>query len=200
MQYSRVMQKLDRLNDCDPAPESRVADTNRPFRAVVSGVYQLPLGRGKGFAGSARGFWNQVVGGWAVSGVFTRQAGDVLQWDNDIYLGGDLHWNPSNANRAFDTTRFNTVSGQQLSDNLRTFPIAFSNLTGDSIMNFDLAAIKTFVLRERLRLQFHCEFFNALNHPVFSDADNSPTSSTFGQISNQLNLPRHIQMALKLTW
>jgi hypothetical protein len=200
MQYSRVMQRLDRLNDSDPSPVRRVADIDRPFRAVVSGVYQLPIGRGKRLAGSARGFVNQIIGGWSMSGVFTRQSGDVLQWDNDIYLGGDLRWNPGNVNRAFDTTRFNTVSGQQLSDNLRTFPIAFSNLRGDSITNFDMALIKSFPIRERLRLQYHCEFFNAFNHPVFQDADNSPTSTTFGQITNQLNLPRHIQMALKLTW
>ena len=189
MQYSRVLQRLDRLNDSDPAPVKRVADIDRPFRAVVSGVYQLPFARGK-----------RLWGGWSVSGVFTRQSGDVLQWDNDIYLGGDLHWNPGSVNRAFDTTRFVTASAQQLSDNLRTFPIAFSNLRGDSITNFDLALIKSFPIRERLRLQYHCEFFNAFNHPVFQDADNSPTSTTFGQITNQLNLPRHIQMALKLTW
>jgi hypothetical protein len=200
MQYSRVLQRLDRLNDSDPSPVKRVADIDRPFRAVVSGVYQLPIGRGKRFAGSARGFVNQAIGGWSMSGVFTRQSGDVLQWDNDIYLGGNLRWNPGNVNQAFDTTRFNTVSGQQLSDNLRTFPIAFSNLRGDSITNFDMALIKSFPIRERLRLVYHCEFFNALNHPVFTDADNSPTSTTFGRIQNQLNLPRHIQMALKLTW
>ena len=150
--------------------------------------------------GSTRGFANQVVGGWSMSGVFTRQSGDVLQWDDSIYLGGDLQWNPHNVNRVFDTTRFVTASGQQLSQDLRRFPIAFSNLRGDSIANFDLALIKSFPIRERLRLVYHCEFFNALNHPVFSDADNSPTSTTFGKITNQLNLPRHIQMALKLTW
>src|SRR5215470_14663728 len=90
MQYSRVMQKLDRLNNSDPSPVKRVPDIDRPFRAVVSGVYQLPIGRGKRVLGSAHGFANQIVGGWAMSGVFTKQSGDVLQWDDDIYLGGNL--------------------------------------------------------------------------------------------------------------
>jgi Carboxypeptidase regulatory-like domain/TonB dependent receptor len=200
MQYSRVMQKLDRLNDSDPSPVKRVADIDRPFRAVVSGVYQLPIGRGKRVFGSAHGFANQIAGGWAMSGVFTKQSGDVLQWDDDIYLGGNLNWDAHNVNRAFDTKRFVTASGQQLSNDLRRFPIAFSNLRGDGIANFDLAVIKSFPIHERVRLVYHCEFFNAFNHPVFTDADNSPTSTTFGQITNQLNLPRHIQMALKLTW
>ena len=133
MRYSRVMQKRDRLDDSDPSPVKRVADIDRPFRAVINSVYQLPFGRGKRFGGGARGLLNQVIGGWMASGVYTRQSGRVMEWGNAIYLGGDLQWDPHNVNRAFDTTRFNTQSGQQLSDNRRTFPIAFSNLRGDAI-------------------------------------------------------------------
>jgi hypothetical protein len=39
-----------------------------------------------------------------------------------------------------------------------------------------------------------------LNHPVFLAPDLSPTSTGFGTITGQNNLPRTIQMALKLTW
>jgi hypothetical protein len=200
MQYGRVMQKLDRLNDSDPSPVKRVADIDRTFRAVASGVYQLPLGRGKRFASGARGAWNQAIGGWSASGVFTWQSGDVLVWDNDIYLGGDLNWDAHNPNRTFDTTRFNTVSGQQLTNNLRTFPLAFSNLRGDHVNNLSVSLIKHFPIGERVRLEFHAESFNVCNRPQFTDPDNAPTSTTFGRIQTQANLPRRIQMALKLVW
>ncbi|MCX6635794.1 MAG: TonB-dependent receptor, partial [Acidobacteria bacterium] len=199
-QYSRVMQKLDRLNDSDPFLAKRVASTDRPLRAVVSGLYGLPLGRGKRFLGGSGGFLNQVVGGWTVSGAFVSQSGPPLEWGNVIYLGGDLNMQPANIDGAFNTTRFNTDSKQQLGSNLRTFPATFANLRAAGVVNVDLAAIKDFPIRERLKLQYRCEFFNAANHPLFDVPDNSPTSSTFGKIQIQVNQPRRIQMALKVVW
>jgi hypothetical protein len=53
---------------------------------------------------------------------------------------------------------------------------------------------------EKVNLQFRCEFFNALNHPVFLAPALSPGSTGFGAITGQNNLPRTIQMALRLTW
>ena len=42
--------------------------------------------------------------------------------------------------------------------------------------------------------------FNALNHVQFGPPSTSPTSSSFGIITGQYNLPRNVQMALKLLW
>ena len=200
LQYGRIMQKVSRLNDSDAFLEKRVAAEDVPWRAVMSGIYNLPFGRGKRFANSAGPLLTQAIGGWMASGVYTLQAGHPLAWGNVIYYGGDLQAGPRNIDRAFDTARFNTNSRDQLARNVRTFPSAFSNLRAAPISVFDLSAIKDFAIRERLRLQFRCEFFNAFNHPVFDAPDNSPTSSTFGKISNQSNLPRRIQMALRLIW
>ncbi len=193
LQYSRIMQRLNRLDDSDPYLEKRVPVENVPWRLVTSGIYNLPFGQG-------RGFLNQVIGGWIASGVFTIDAGHPLEWGNVIYLGGDLGMDPTNIDRAFDTTRFDTNARQQLGRNLRTFPTTFSNLRSAGVNSLDLSAIKNFPLRERLKLQFRCEFFNAFNHVQFGAPDVSPTSSTFGRIVDQANLPRRIQMALRLVW
>jgi hypothetical protein len=189
VQYSRIMQRLSRLNDSDAFLEKRVAPEDRPFRAVLSGSYALPLARG-----------NRFLGGWIISGIYTRQSGAPLEWGNVIYYGGDLQMAPTNIDRAFDTTRFNTNSKQQLAQNVRTFPTAFANLRAAGPDNVDLSIIKDFRIWERLKMQYRCEFFNAFNHPMFDVPDVSPTSSTFGQIQNQANLPRRVQMALRLVW
>jgi hypothetical protein len=192
-EYSRVMQKLDRLNDSDPAPYKRVSSTDRPLRLVASGLYSLPFGK----SGRVR---KQVLGGWLVSSVFVAQAGPPVEWGDSIYLGGDLHWSPTNIDGAFDTSRFVTNSRQQLGSNIRTFPITFANLRAPAITSLDVAVIKDFPIRERLKLQYRCEWFNALNHPIFDAPDVSPTSSTFGKTQSQINLPRSVQMSLKLAW
>jgi hypothetical protein len=199
-QYSRVIQRMSRLNDGDTVLEKRIAVEDRPLRLVVNGTYSLPFGRGRRFGASANRFLNAVIGGWSGAGFYSFQSGIPVQWGNVIYYGGDLGWRPGNVDRAFETTRFNTNSREQLAQNRRTFPTAFSDLRGGILNNFDLSVIKEFPVVERLRLQYRCEFFNALNHPLFDLPDVNPTSSTFGRVQNQYNLPRRIQMALRLVW
>jgi len=199
MQYSRIIQELTRLNNSDVQLERRVAPEDRPLRGVVSGTYALPFGRGRRFAAGGRAL-NQVAGGWSLNGVYIWQSGPAVEWGDMIYFGGDLKWNAANIDRVFDTTRFNTDSRLQRSQSVRTFPSAFSGLRADSVSNLDLSAIKDFPILESLKLQYRCEFFNALNHPVFGGPDVSATSSTFGRTYSQANQARRIQMALRLIW
>ena len=101
---------------------------------------------------------------------------------------------------AFDTTRFNRNTNQQLSNNVRTFPTKFSSLRGDSGNNVDCSILKNTRIKERVVLQYRAEFLNAFNHAVFSGPQLGPTSSNFGTITGVSNLERHIQMALRLIW
>ena len=48
-------------------------DTTHVFH--YSGTYQLPVGDGKRFAGSATGALNQVIGGWSVNWITTLESG-----------------------------------------------------------------------------------------------------------------------------
>jgi hypothetical protein len=42
------------------------------------------------------------------------------------------------------------------------------------------------------------EAFNALNHPQFAGPSATWGTTSFGQVTKQANLPRQLQMALKL--
>jgi hypothetical protein len=58
---------------------------------------------------------------------------------------------------------------------------------------------------ESMKLQLRLEAFNVLNHPLWQVGYNTTTNDpTFGQIqkgpSNQSNLPRQVQVAVKLFW
>jgi hypothetical protein len=70
----------------------------------------------------------------------------------------------------------------------------------DGADNVDLSMIKDTAITERVKLQFRFEAFNAFNRPEFDPPNLSVTSSAFGKITTQPNLPRGIQMALRLAW
>jgi len=58
---------------------------------------------------------------------------------------------------------------------------------------------KNFALRERLRLQFRTEVFNAWNHAQFMNPDSTVGDANFGQITKARDA-REIQFGLKLIW
>ena len=199
-QFSRLIEKRSFLNPSDAAPEKRVASEDRPQRLVVSAVYELPFGRGKAFGASANPVLARIIGGWSLSGAYSYASGAPLDWSEAIYLGGDLQFNPRAVNGAFDTSRFITDSRQQLASHLRTFPSRFGNLRQDGTNNVDMSLLKDTAIRERVKIQFRTDFFNALNHPEFGTPNTAPANSSFGRITAQYNLPRTVQMALKLVW
>lgn len=199
-QWSRLMEKRSFLNPTDRVPEKRVASEDRPQRLVVSSVYELPFGKGRPLAASAGPVLNRFIGGWSVSGAYTYATGEALGWGNVIYYGGALGYNPRGVDGAFDTTRFNTDSRLQLANNIRSFPSRFGNLRQNGPSNFDATILKNIPILENVRLQFRTELFNVMNHVQFVMPNTSPTSSSFGRITGQYNLPRTVQMALRLMW
>jgi len=201
--YSKLIAEDSYKNNTDLKPEKRVAADDRPLRFVLSGSYELPFGRGKRFD-THSGIGNRIVGGWVINSIYTNQIGAPLGFGNNlIYYGGPLNNNPHPSNLdapIFDVTRFNTSSSQQLANNIATFGSRYSSLRQDGADNVDLSLIKDTAITERLKLQFRFEAFNAFNRPSFDPPNLSVTSSAFGKITTQPNLPRSIQMALRLAW
>jgi Carboxypeptidase regulatory-like domain len=201
--YSKLIARDNYKNSTDTQPEKRVAADDRPLRLVLSGSYTLPFGKGKAMD-LRSGILNRIVGGWVLNGIYVNQVGAPLSFgSNLIFNGGTLNNNPHPANLdapMFDTTRFNTNSAQQLGSNIATFGTRYGSLRQDGAANVDLSLIKNTTITEKVRLQFRFEAFNALNRPSFDPPNLTVTSSAFGKITTQPNLPRSIQMAARLTF
>jgi hypothetical protein len=201
-QWSKFLEAMRYLYVSAPAIEYRIAGEDRPFRFVFSSTYELPIGRGKAL-GSGMGPWmDRLAGGWQLAGILNLQSGGPVSWEdrNVIYYGGDLNWNARNVPQAFDVSRFERSAALQLDRNRRTFPSAFTSYRSDKIYNIDFSVIKNIPIVERVRLQIRGESFNLFNHAIFNAPDNNPTSGNFGRITSQANLPRTIQLALRLTF
>jgi hypothetical protein len=68
----------------------------------------------------------------------------------------------------------------------------------DGIKNFDWGFFKFIPFGERYRFEIRSEFFNAFNRPELASPNTTFNSAGFGAITFQNNLPRIIQIGLKL--
>ena len=100
----------------------------------------------------------------------------------------------------FNTSAFDTNTADQRANDVRVLSSRFSGIRGPGISMMDLSALKNTRLKEGINLQFRAEFINALNHPQFSDPSTSVTSKSFGTITGTSQLPRTVQLALKVVF
>jgi hypothetical protein len=187
-----------------------------PHRLTVSGIWELPFGKGRRFGSDASGFLNGLIGGWQVQGVYTYQTGFPVPFGSfratagtttgDLfYNGGDIAIDDPTVQRWFNTDAFTSLlNGTSTAatpvNHLRTFPYRHDDVRRDSINSIDLSLIKDIQLQGEMRLQLRAEFINAFNSPYFPNPVVGATSSTFGQItaSNQENYARRAQIGVKL--
>jgi hypothetical protein len=203
---SKSMGATEFLNPTDPQPYRSLMDMDRTHRLVVSGILEIPFGRGKRWGSSLSKPVLAVAGGWQLNGAMQRQSGAPLGFGDVFTLfKGDptaitLSKDERSVDRWFNTEAgFNRNSAQQLASNIRVSPLRFSGIRADGQARWDFSAIKSFRITEKARMQFRAECLNAWNHPNLSAPNTTPTSSAFGMITAQ-DVPRIWQMSLKLTF
>jgi hypothetical protein len=60
--------------------------------------------------------------------------------------------------------------------------------------------VKQTQLSEHMKLEFRTEFFNLFNRVQFADPGTSLGSPQFGIVPSAMNLPRLVQMGLRLSF
>jgi hypothetical protein len=212
--WSKFTEKVFKLNPTDADYEERLSEFDVPHRFVISGIWELPFGRERRWA-SESAFADAIVGGWSVQAIGQMQSGRPISFhDRNIYFNGDLNSLKTDYSRdtdlpVFDITGFYfndlaTPAAQRadqrirLANNLRYFPSRVPGLRGQGLHLWDISFVKQLRLTERVRGQFHLELLNAFNRPVFNNPNTDPTNAEFGKVTSQNNLPRDIQVAVKI--
>ncbi len=202
--WSKSMEAINRLNGEYSPLQYVVSTQDRPHRFVISGLWELPFGRGKKWLSTAPGVVDKVFGGWQVQGIYTAQSGPPINFGNVLYIGDihDITLPPGerNVSRWFNTGNFDRTPANQLSGNYRTFPSRLNDVRADGVNSWDLSVLKNTRIHERVNTQFRAEFLNAFNHPMFNAPNTSPTSTAFGTVTSQRGYPRRIQLMLKLVF
>jgi hypothetical protein len=201
--WSKAMEATSFLNGADPMPYESLGDIDRAHRIVGSGIWELPVGKGRKFGSQMPKMLEFFAGGWQLSGAMQRQSGQPIGWGQMIIVGDStqiaLPSGQRNADRWFNTDVFSKNSAVQLASNVRTFPLRFSNIRLDSQRRWDFSLNKSFRINERARVRFRADTFNALNEPVLRGPNTTATSSAFGTITAQ-EPPRSFQFSLQMVF
>jgi hypothetical protein len=201
--WSKNMEATSRLNGMESPLEYVISDQDRPHRFVISGIWELPFGKGRKYLSSAPAVVDGILGGWQIQGIYTGQGGPPLGFGNALFIG-NIKDIPLPKSRRTPEMWFNINAGfernsaRQLSYNYRTMPSRFNDVRGDGFNLWDLSVLKNTRLREGMNFQIRGEFLNAFNHPMFGPPNTSPTSTAFGQVTSQRGYPRRIQLGAKL--
>lgn len=199
--WSKFMEATGYLNGGDAIPAKVISDLDRAHRISISGIYELPFGKGKTFLSSAKPAVRQVVEGWQFQFTGQVNTGPPLNFGNLLLVApitsvGDGQG--QSLDRWFNVDAFNRNSAQQLVSNLRTLSTRSSGARAPGVQDWDISAVKNFMLHEKWRLQFRAEALNALNHSNLNAPNTDPTSTLFGKVTSTPGYPRFIHFGLKL--
>ncbi len=171
-------------------------------RLVLSGIYELPFGKGKLVGKNWNRTMDAVFGGWQLNQITTFQGGFPLALTSTsgvrpnrvspvTPLSGSI---ASRVNEYFDTAAFQIPAAFTYGNAPPTEP----DIRGPGIDNTDLSLSKHFRFRERITTQLRFESFNVFNRVQFASPGTQIGTTSFGVITSQQNQPRKLQAAIKI--
>jgi hypothetical protein len=204
---------------CDRASSDQ--DIRHYFTAGT--VYQLPVGHGRQYLGSAGRLTDALFGGWQISAISTARTGlpvniTATRIANDIPDGNTNNQRP-NAVPYISQYPVTKSKGAWLNraayavpPSYPAAPRMFGNLGKNSarapgLWQIDPALEKRFSLTERASLRFRAEAFNVLNRQQIGQPVALLNAGNFGQIVSSVNsnatgsgTPRNLQFMLRLEY
>jgi hypothetical protein len=209
--WSKNLESVAFLNNQDPTTTKVITSNDRPHRVVLSGVYELPFGRGRLIGRDVNRGLNMLIAGWEYNFIGTIQSGTPVDLPGNVDLIGD----PATGDQSF-ARWFNgcvaPISGnatcsdpawrlRNTSNTLRSTPFRAGWIRVPTRPQWDMSLNKRVYFTERYNFQVRLETFNVFNSPVRSGPVTDPTRSDFGVIPlGQSNIPRQVQLGFKLNF
>jgi hypothetical protein len=189
----------------------------------ASGIWQLPVGKGKLVGKNMSGVADAFIGGWSTQWIVTSQDGfpftincpnGTTSGDFKCYAPIGKGANPYagkgphgigpflNASAFVQPPAVTTIGQTDFSP----LGAPWNQVHGPAYNDVDFSVFKKFRTTENTSLEFRAEFFNLFNHPNFgtnignSNFLNDTASNPFGKITNTIGNGRETELALKFYW
>jgi hypothetical protein len=195
---------------------------DRTHVLAVTGVYDLPVGKGRSFLSNAPRAVDYAVGGWTLGWNFAAESGTPLNVNSGSNYtcpfapphGTSVkQWLNPNLTSATCFTSVPHIGGSGYTYN--TTPSYITEVHNYTVPNLDLSLQKSFRITEKVSFSLRGEAFNALNSVLLGGPDNSPTDGPaslftntttgksywtgFGTVGpNQQNAPRNLRVSGKI--
>ncbi len=156
----------------------------------MSGVYNLPFGRGQDFGSNWSRPLDALLGGWQINGITTQQTGFPLSpsTQNTSNSGSNvLRPNLTGVSPVVSGSIKSRLNGylnsaafsQPAPFTFGNAPRTLSNVRGPGTHNIDFSLFKNFHATDRVNVEFRGEAFNLLNQVVFGTPNTTLSSGQF---------------------
>jgi hypothetical protein len=196
--FSKNFQSVNRLNNWDLAetPVHELVSYDKPQNVSLSGIWDLPVGKGRHFLNGASRPIDAVVGGWSFTLIYRYNSGNPVNGIDAQFTCAENLLLPE---QTHDQWFFDTKSCYKgrASFTLRVAPDRYPWLRQMDNTTVNFSGAKTFSLTER-RWKFNLrgEAFNLMNHPLYGAPDTTYSNARFGMLPvGQQNFPRLIQVS-----
>jgi hypothetical protein len=219
----------ERQDEYNPRAEKSISLQDIANNLVINYGVDLPFGHGQPYLSKISGAGNAVIGGWRVNGITTLRSGvpialtapanGLSQFDGGTpgfgpglgnmrpdYVAGCKKSAPgsphSNArvNEWFNTSCFTPPGNYSFGNEPRVDP----TMKSEGLDNWDFSVNKGFDITEQMKLRFAADFFDLFNHAQFGLPGEAvpqvANTGNLGQINGQTNLPRTVQLSLRLSF
>ena len=214
--WSKFIDDTTVQNWYDRMPDRGRSNLDRAHRMVLSGVWELPAGKGRRTLNS--GPMSQIIGGWNLGGVVTLQSGAPLTpmsggpgcaCFNDRGIRANvIGGNPEGAKTIsswFNTDAFEAVPQFQFGDAGRGL------FDGPGVATTNLSLTKDIHFTERVVLKLRSDFFNMFNRANFNNPSTGiPVRDAAGNFVSTTNIisstrgendgQRRIQLSVKVVF
>jgi hypothetical protein len=187
----------------------------------VTGVYDLPFGRGKRFGANSNLVVDGLLGGWKLSGSQIYYSGFPVTVSSPPNYSSIVNAYPGAArpdqlrplkmlnrsvNAFYGTEVQGTSCGPDQDDGNCIFAqqsesafgtVRPGSLRGPSFQNIDMGIAKSFAVWHEHRIDFRGDLFNAFNIADYAPPDSGMTDPNFGQITGTIDGNRSVQLSLK---
>ena len=204
-------QQSDRVDWSNFGHERANSNLDLRHNLVISGLYELPFGKGRTFGGNMSGIANAIAGGWQINPSVSVQSGmpfDLISSYQGLRtrpdLVGSLH-ELGSIKKWFDTSAFKDPPTVNIGGTGTVFArpgnAPRNAFFGPGHAHLDVALFKNFKITERFNAQYRAQFYNVTNHPQFGQPNGDVSSGDFGTVkSSTFTGERQIEMAFRISF
>lgn len=206
--WSKLMDAGGWTDETYRVPSRHIDSNDYTHRITISGVYLLPVGRGRSFLSNTNRIVDGILGGWELGSLYIYQTGAPwaipgnpnenyvrsayvhphIQKDNGFIrlVAPCAEQYQENSSGIYQLQQLpfdydGTCAGaafQQVPNYGETLNTVYSGIRLPRTHQFDANLSKNFAIVDRLTLQIRLEAFNVLNHPLWSEQPDDSTNDS----------------------